>query len=359
MNKTNSKFASSSDWFVILSLIIPFFIVGIKNGGYLFEGKKLNFIVNNIINSLQLNLSFNDGILLFSLALFLRILLFLLPFLVITTIELRNRKFKDTTLGRIQFSEGYKYADLWYFSINQIIRSFGQITILTTMGLIIVSKEIQSVFQNIYSNIFPQPNSSTFAVILLLLSAELIKYSVHRFAHSKTLLWDLHEFHHSATEMTIFSQQRNFAIEGVFTGFIFIPFSVLISSALSEAIVNGNFLTIGIYFFDLIMTDFFAYIGHSSLKLVYPKPISYIYMSPSLHWLHHSKNRNHWECNFGEKYPFWDKLFGTYLDESHLDEIKQYGIEGGSEYNKHHPIYTYTIVPILKIIKRIGIYKTS
>ena len=169
---------------------------------------------------------------------------------------------------------------------------------------------------------------------------------------TKNILWDLHEFHHSATEMTILSQNRGFAIESVFTSFIFLPFSVLISSALLESISNGNFITLGIYIFDLIMTDFFAYLGHSSLELIYPKPFNYIYMSPSLHWLHHSRDEKHWQCNFGEKYPFWDKLFGTYLDESYLNEVKYYGINGGSEYNNHHPIYSYIVVPIVKIFKR-------
>ena len=106
-----------------------------------------------------------------------------------------------------------------------------------------------------------------------------------------------------------------------------------------------------------MMTDFFAYLGHSSLKLIFPKPFSYIYLSPSLHWLHHSRDEKHWQCNFGEKYPFWDKLFGTYLDESHLNEVTHYGIHGGSEYNNHHPLYSYTIVPVLKILRRTNLLK--
>ena len=138
--------------------------------------------------------------------------------------------------------------------------------------------------------------------------------------------------------MTILSQQRGFPIESVFSGFIFLPFGVLITSALSESIANSNYLTLFIYIFDLIMLDIFAYMGHSSLKLIYPKPLNYIFMSPALHWLHHYRNKKHWQCNFGEKYLFWDKLFGTYLDESHLDEVIHYGVEGGSEYNNYHPL---------------------
>ena len=62
------------------------------------------------------------------------------------------------------------------------------------------------------------------------------------------------------------------------------------------------------------------YVGHSSLKVIFPKPFSYLYMSPSLHWLHHSDKPEHYDSNFGSKYPFWDQMFGSYLDESYLKD---------------------------------------
>ena len=92
------------------------------------------------------------------------------------------------------------------------------------------------------------------------------------------------------------------------------------------------------------------YIGHSSLKLIYPKPISFFLMSPSLHWIHHSDNPEHYDKNMGFVFPFWDKLFGTYLDESNLNNISSYGVEG-SQYNSYHPVYSFFILPIIKIKK--------
>ena len=44
-------------------------------------------------------------------------------------------------------------------------------------------------------------------------------------------------------------------------------------------------------------------------------------MSPSLHWIHHSINPEHHDKNLGFVFPFWDKIFGTYLDESHIKNI--------------------------------------
>ena len=100
------------------------------------------------------------------------------------------------------------------------------------------------------------------------------------------------------------------------------------------------------------MGTFYAVLGHCSVKILYPKPFSYIFLSPSLHWLHHSTNPKHFNSNIGNVFVFWDKLFGTYLDESNLKDIKAFGIKY-SQYNKYHPLYSYAILPFQKIFRRI------
>ena len=52
------------------------------------------------------------------------------------------------------------------------------------------------------------------------------------------------------------------------------------------------------------------------------------FLSPSLHLIHHSNNPKHFDKNFGFVFVFWDKLFGTYLDETNLKEIHGFGVEG-------------------------------
>ena len=74
-------------------------------------------------------------------------------------------------------------------------------------------------------------------------------------------------------------------------------------------------------------------------------------MHPAQHWLHHSKNVEHYDCNFGEKYNFWDKLFGTYLDVENVENIRGFGVTK-TQYNKFHPLYSYIILPVVKMSKR-------
>ena len=74
-------------------------------------------------------------------------------------------------------------------------------------------------------------------------------------------------------------------------------------------------------------------------------------MSPAVHWLHHSDNEKHYDCNFGLVTPIWDMIFGTYLSEKHINGIKGFGVKN-SDYNKYHPAFCYTLLPIIHLYKR-------
>ena len=75
-------------------------------------------------------------------------------------------------------------------------------------------------------------------------------------------------------------------------------------------------------------------------------------MSPSLHWLHHSNNPKHFDSNLGSVFSIWDRIFGTYLSEKHIKEISGFGIDN-SEYNKFNPLYSYIVLPLIRISRRL------
>ena len=196
-----------------------------------------------------------------------------------------------------------------------------------------------------------QINTALIFIAALLIN-ELIQYFHHRVDHKIPFLWDLHEFHHSATEMTILNKERNSPYSNILTGIFTLPFSLFTGLLVAKYLSEGFPIPFYLYLFDTIVHISSGYLGHSSLKVIYPKFISYFLMSPSLHWLHHSDNPAHHDCNFGSKYTLWDKIFGTYLDESHLKDITSYGIEG-TQYNKYHPLYSFSILPLLKLGRRL------
>ena len=172
-----------------------------------------------------------------------------------------------------------------------------------------------------------------------------MRYLNHRMIH-QPILFPLHEFHHSATEMTILSRDRVSILEDTLTSFLLAPLMIPASLIIANYISNTSQISIFFYIFYMAVAEFNAELGHSSALIIYPKPISNFIMSPSLHWLHHSNNVNHYNCNFGSFTPIWDKLFGTYLGEEHIKDISSLGIEN-TIYNRVHPLKSYFLVPII------------
>lgn len=54
-----------------------------------------------------------------------------------------------------------------------------------------------------------------------------------------------------------------------------------------------------------------ANLRHSHIPFSYPSWVERIFISPSQHQIHHSKDEFHWDKNFGSKCALWDYLFGT------------------------------------------------
>ncbi|KGG14947.1 MULTISPECIES: sterol desaturase family protein [unclassified Prochlorococcus] len=263
--------------------------------------------------------------------------------------------FKQTSLGKMSEGEGHKYADIWYYTFSLVLRKLPFLITFFTLGFSIINNEIGDWFHDFYVKYIPYESSifvATIGVMVVIHMESLTQYIGHRLAHKVPLLWDFHELHHSSTKMTILSINRESPLDEVFTFPITVPITALSGLLLNEYIKQDLMLPFFIYLAYMIIKDLNGLLGHSSLKMVYPKPLSYILMSPALHWLHHSENPKHFDCNLSNDIVIWDKVFGTYLGEEYLEEIESYGVHN-TEYNKHHPLYSVTVLPVLKLTRRI------
>ena len=263
------------------------------------------------------------------------------------------------SLKKIKNSEGYKNADYWYFCLELLVRYVPFVTVIITFGFSPLGPRLSSWLIDQansiggYYNLQIEANPKDFWLILLhIIIYDFYKFLFHFNSHRIAFLWDYHEFHHSATEMTILNDRRVNYYETVFNSIILAPIIALSSILSNKYLEVSPFLPILSYGLYYSSSKYTAFISHSSTKIIYPKLISYILMSPSLHWIHHSNNSKHYDCNFGILFSFWDRLFGTYLGEEHLKDIECFGVEK-SEYNKHHPLYSYLILPLVKTSRRI------
>jgi sterol desaturase/sphingolipid hydroxylase (fatty acid hydroxylase superfamily) len=73
---------------------------------------------------------------------------------------------------------------------------------------------------------------------------------------------------------------------------------------------------------------------HTELIKKLPKPIEYIFTTPSHHRVHHATNEKYIDKNYGSTFIIWDRIFGTFQEE---EEKPIYGIT--KPVNSYNPVY--------------------
>ena len=136
-------------------------------------------------------------------------------------------------------------------------------------------------------------------VLLMLFTADLLRYCLHRACHDLPFLWKLHAVHHAPKKLYSLNVGRFHPIEkGLQYLFDALPFLIL----------NVNPRVIAIYFTFYAVNGF---LQHSNLQLQLG-PLNYLFSSAPLHRWHHAKHRNESNCNFGNNLAVWDLVFGTW-----------------------------------------------
>lgn len=137
-----------------------------------------------------------------------------------------------------------------------------------------------------------------FTVVFFL--GDLKHYLWHRFMHTKPF-WELHKYHHSATEFNLITNSRGHFIE---KGILMVFDSILFSLVGAPIEYFAAFL---------IIKEFYDQLLHSELDWSWGWVGRYVLMSPRAHRIHHSNHSKFYDKNFGTTFIFWDKLFGTYV----------------------------------------------
>jgi hypothetical protein len=133
----------------------------------------------------------------------------------------------------------------------------------------------------------------------MVLLVDLMRYWVHRFAHTNPTLWRLHAVHHSPDKLYWLNTARFHPLEKVlqFT-FDSLPFILL----------GVNEYVLAFYFVCYAVNGFYQ---HSNVHLRLG-PLNYLFSTAELHRWHHSKNLQEANHNYSNTTIIWDIVFGTY-----------------------------------------------
>lgn len=183
-----------------------------------------------------------------------------------------------------------------------------------------IAASFYQVYYWIYNNyaVFDIPNK-WYVWLILLLATDLVWYWYHRLGHEINFLWAAHIVHHQSEEFNLTAAARITTIQAVFRNVFWCALPLV-------GFHPNMIITI------LLAHGAYSFFTHTQLigKLGW---LEHIFITPSLHGVHHASDEKYLDKNYGDVFVFWDKLFGTFQTE---EEPPKYGLT--------HPIKNYSFL---------------
>jgi sterol desaturase/sphingolipid hydroxylase (fatty acid hydroxylase superfamily) len=147
---------------------------------------------------------------------------------------------------------------------------------------------------------FHLPNT-WWAFLVTVLAVDLSYYWQHRFVHRVRVGWAAHQAHHSSELMNFGTALRQ-KWNPWFDVFFLLPLPLL---GMSPA---WMYLGLGIS----LVYQFFV---HTEMIDRLPRPIEYVFNTPSHHRVHHGSQSQYLDRNYGGILIVWDRLFRSFEPE--------------------------------------------
>ena len=235
---------------------------------------------------------------------------------------------------------------LFRFSYNKFKHSipnffFTLTTILINFSLaFLLLKSSDWVSNNNFGLIYLYDFPLWIKVILGILLLDLVgAYLAHYVEHNVKPLWMIHLVHHSDHKVDTTTANRHHPLESLIR-FSFTLLGVFVSGAPIGVVMLYQSLSI-------ISTQF----THANIKLSkkLDKFISYIFVSPDMHKIHHHYRLPYTDKNYGNIFSIWDRIFGTFIYYER-EKIK-YGVDVFPNEDKNSNIKDLLVQPFQKYQK--------
>lgn len=126
-------------------------------------------------------------------------------------------------------------------------------------------------------------------------------YWMHRIHHEIKVFWATHVVHHHGEEFNLSTALRQTSTGFLWKWVFFLPlFFIGIPPHIYVTVAGIN-----------LIYQFWVHTEHIG-KLGF---LEYIFVTPSNHRVHHAQNDDYLDANYGGVFIFWDRIFGTFIDE--------------------------------------------
>jgi len=153
-------------------------------------------------------------------------------------------------------------------------------------------------------------------LLLAIMVFDLIaQYFVHYLLHKVSFMWRFHMVHHSDTHVDATTGTRHHPGDYVMRELFGLIALLLLGAPFAY------------YVFYKITVVFFTYLTHANIRmpLWLDKTLVLVFITPNMHKFHHHFERPWTDTNFGNIFSFWDRIFGTMVQD---DPSKvEYGLD--------------------------------
>ncbi len=143
------------------------------------------------------------------------------------------------------------------------------------------------------------------AIVLAVVALDFVIYLQHVLVHAIPALWRFHRVHHADLDFDLTTGARFHTVE--------IILSMLIKFA--TIVVLGPPI-VAVVIFEVVLNGMSMF-NHANvhLPLAVDRVLRLLLVTPDMHRVHHSREDNETNSNYGFNLAIWDRIFGTYIDQ--------------------------------------------
>ena len=152
-------------------------------------------------------------------------------------------------------------------------------------------------------------------LVISILTLDLATYFAHVTMHKIPVLWRFHRVHHSDAFVDATTTFRQHPLEGIWRFlWIIVPVWIL---GLPSGVAVYRILSAGN-----------GLIEHSNIRLrqKFDRMLSLVWTTPNMHKIHHSRNPQQTDSNYGNLLALCDRVFGTFRPTEEAFAVR-YGLE--------------------------------
>lgn len=210
------------------------------------------------------------------------------------------------------FAEVFISANPWKKKLNHSSVNFLfiftalPIQLAITLAVLVISDWAVSHHWGILF-LLPSPESFWVKYVIGFFLLDFFEYAYHVTMHKVSKLWKFHLVHHTDTQLDVSTTIREHPGETVIR-VCFLGLWVFLSGA-----------SLGLLVLRQTVQTFSNIIAHTHLQLPrkIDKVLGWLLITPNLHHVHHHDSMPYTDCNYGDVFSIWDRIFGTYKEMDH------------------------------------------